>query len=448
MSFSFSFIQHTIVFIFIFIYNCNIVYSSTAFVAPITRDPSTELYTIFISFKTPLQPTNLLLDLGGKFTWFDCTPESYTSTTHHYIPCGTSLCISLASLACSNCFRQSGPGCHNNSCALFPENPVIKNSVLAQALVDSVALTVTNGRNPVGQMGLVPNFVGSCSDNSLLRGLPDGVSGLAGLGRSNYSLPAQVSSVYASPNIFALCLPGVSSASSGAAFFNTGGPYYFLPGIDLSSHLIYTPLILNPVGFTIITYYGHPSDEYFINVTSININGKPVEFNRSLLTIDDNGFGGTRLSTVTPYTTLETSIYNAFVQVFVNESAALNLTATDPVSPFEVCYAASDVYSTPLGPAFPVIDLVMHSEDVFWRIAGANSMVSVAREDEEGGDVWCLGFVDGGEKPRSSVVIGGHQMEDNLLQFDLVSMRLGFTSSVLVHDTNCASFNFTDDPGV
>ncbi|MFS7930801.1 putative nepenthesin [Helianthus anomalus] len=442
-----SLIQFTLIFFIIFLHNSKTVTSSTSFIAPITRDPSTELYTITIYFKTPLQSTNLLLDLGAKFTWIDCTPDSYTSTTHRYIPCGTNLCASLTSLSCSNCFRPTGPGCHNNSCALFPENPVIKNTVVAQALIDYFALNVTDGRNP-GQLGVVPDFVASCSDNSLLRGLPDGVSGLAGLGRSNYSLPAQVSSVYASPNIFALCLPGVSSASSGSAFFNTGGPYYFFPGIDLSSHLVYTPLILNPIGFTIITYYGHPSDEYFINVTSININGKPLEINPSLLTIDDNGFGGTRLSTVTPYTTLETSIYNAFTQAFVNESAALNLTVTDAVSPFEVCYAASDVYSTPLGPAFPVIDLVMHSEDVFWRISGANTMVSVAREDEDGGDVWCLGFVDGGEKPRTSVVIGGHQMEDNLLQFDLVSMRLGFSSSVLVHDTNCASFNFTDDPGV
>ncbi|KAK9055782.1 hypothetical protein SSX86_026867 [Deinandra increscens subsp. villosa] len=440
-----SILPFAIFFFFVF-YSFNFADSSTAFVAPITRDQSTELYTISIYFKTPLESTDLLLDLGGKFTWIDCTPDSYASITHHYIPCGTNLCNSLSSLACSNCFRPSGPGCHNNSCALFPENPVIRNAILAQALVDSFALATTDG-GACGQLAVVPNFVASCSDDELLVGLPEGVSGLAGLGRSNYSLPAQVSSVYASPNIFALCLPGPSTTSPGPAFFNTGGPYYFSPGVDLSSHLVYTPLILNSIGFTIITYYGHPSDEYFIGLTSININGKRIEFDRSLLTINDKGFGGTRLSTVTPYTTLETSIYNAFVTAFVNESAALNLTVTDPVSPFEVCYAASDVYSTRLGPAFPVVDLVMHSEDVFWRIFGANSMVRIDGEEEGGGgDVWCLGFVDGGERPRTSVVIGGRQMEDNLLQFDLVSMRLGFSSSVLAHNTNCGGFNFTEDP--
>lgn len=321
---------------------------------------------------------------------------------------------------------------------------MIRNSILAQALVDSAALTTTDGRSP-GQLGVVPNFVLSCSDDSLLQGLSEEVSGLAGLGRSNFSLPAQVSSVYASPNLFALCLPNPSSPSPGSAIFNSAGPYYFSPGIDLSSHLLYTPLILNPVGFTMITYARRPSDEYFIGVTSITVNGKPVEFNHKLLSINKDGFGGTRLSTVTPYTVLESSIYRAFTKAFVNESAALNLTVTDPEDPFDVCYVASDVLSTRLGPAFPTIDLVMHSEDVFWRIFGANSMVKVWAED---GDRWCLGFVNGGEDPRTSVVIGGHQMEDNLLQFDLVSERLGFSSSVLVHNTNCASFNFSEDPAL
>lgn len=67
-------------------------------------------------------------------------------------------------------------------------------------------------------------------------------------------------------------------------------------------------------------------------------------------------------------------------------------------------------------------------------------MVRIYRD---GVDVWCLGFLDGGAHPKSSIVIGGHQMEDNLLQFDLESKILGFTSSVLVHGTMCANFNFT-----
>ncbi|KAK1368878.1 hypothetical protein POM88_034970 [Heracleum sosnowskyi] len=54
-----------------------------------------------------------------------------------------------------------------------------------------------------------------------------------------------------------------------------------------------------------------------------------------------------------------------------------------------------------------------------WRFYGANAMVSVNKE------VLCLAFVDGGLEPRTSVVIRGHQMENYLIEFDLVSSKLG-----------------------
>ncbi|CAI9297122.1 unnamed protein product [Lactuca saligna] len=76
-------------------------------------------------------------------------------------------------------------------------------------------------------------------------------------------------------------------------------------------------------------------------------------------------------------------------------------------SPSDVCYLVSEVSSTWLWSAFLTIDLVMHSEDVCWKMSGANSMVRVTGEDEDE-DLWCLGFVDSGENPRSYVVIGGH----------------------------------------
>ncbi|GJT41578.1 basic 7S globulin-like protein [Tanacetum coccineum] len=182
----------TLITIFFLINHFTIINSSTSFVAEIQRDESTSLYTLLLSLKTPLQPTTLLLDLSSKYSWIDCSAGAYISSTHHYIPCDSHKCNSLTSLACSNCFDQPGPGCHNNSCGLFPENPVIKNTVLAQALVDTVGLSVTDGYSVTGEVGIVPNFVLSCSDTSLLRGLPEGVSGLAGLGRFNYSLPSQV----------------------------------------------------------------------------------------------------------------------------------------------------------------------------------------------------------------------------------------------------------------
>ena len=71
---------------------------------------------------------------------------------------------------------------------------------------------------------------------------------------------------------------------------------------------------------------------------------------------------------------------------------------------------------------------------VNWRIHGANSMVRVSK------NVMCLGFVDGGAKARESIVLGGLQIEDNFLEFDLTTSRLGFSSSLLPRGASCSNF--------
>ncbi|GMN48769.1 hypothetical protein TIFTF001_017946 [Ficus carica] len=104
-------------------------------------------------------------------------------------------------------------------------------------------------------------------------------------------------------------------------------PCAFSSDIDLSGLLVYTPLLLNPLSTTVITY-PWPSDAYFIGLTSIKVNGKTVALNQTLLRIDDEfGIGWTKLSTATSYTVLETYIYRAFTELFIKESSALNLTA-------------------------------------------------------------------------------------------------------------------------
>ncbi|KAI5680305.1 hypothetical protein M9H77_01532 [Catharanthus roseus] len=311
---------------------------------------------------------------------------------------------------------------------------------IGDILIDSIALPKTDGRNP-GGLAVDSDFVFSCGNTRLLKGLANGVTGLAALGRFNFSLPAQLSRAFSSPLIFALCLPRSTSSGNGVAFFNSAGPYSFLPGIDLSKSLIYTPLILNPYGGTVITYVLRPSDEYFIGVTAVKVNGKAVPLNQTLLIINqENGFGGTKITTSTPYTILHTSIYKAVTEAFVRESALFNLTQTTPLKPFNICFAGDRIPSTRTGPAVPTIDLVLQKDEVFWRIFGSNSMVRLKRN---GQDVLCLGFVDGGSDPRTSIVIGGYQIEDNLLQFDLGLNRLGFSSSLLFRGTTWSNFNFT-----
>ncbi|KAG8370713.1 hypothetical protein BUALT_Bualt13G0011900 [Buddleja alternifolia] len=277
-------------------------------------------------------------------------------------------------------------------------------------LVDNFALSSTTkpGRPRPGSK-LVFACTVPVADSKIYRGLARGSAGLAALGRFNYSIPAQVSRSFSTPLIFSLCLPS-SSEASGLALFNS-------PRIDLSKSLIYTPLITAPIGSDTQVYIVSQSPEYYIGLTAIKVNGKSIPLNRSLLAITELGHGGVKISTSRAYSVLHTSVFNALRDAFVKESSKLNLTLIEPLEPFKVCYVAEKMEITRGGPAVPIIDLVLQSERLFWRIYRSNSMVRVRIGNV---DAWCLGFVDGGDDPRTSIIIGGHQFEDNLLEFDFI----------------------------
>ncbi|KAI6683763.1 hypothetical protein NL676_029676 [Syzygium grande] len=181
---------------------------------------------------------------------------------------------------------------------------------------------------------------------------------MAGLGRTRISLPSQFFASFSFDRKFTICLSS-SSSSSGVAFFGSVS-YMMLPGIDVSKSLIYTPLTINPAT------------------------------------------GGTKISIVNPYTMMQTSIYGAVVRAFMKElSQVLRVTL---VKPFGACFDLNSFTSTRVGPGVPQIDLVLQSSNVIWTMFRANSIVQ-AKES-----VLCLGFVDGGLSPRTSIVIGGHQL--------------------------------------
>ncbi|CAN1309592.1 Probable aspartic proteinase GIP2 [Linum perenne] len=146
------------------------------------------------------------------------------------------------------------------------------------------------------------------------------------------------------------------------------------------------------------------------------------------------------LSTVDPYTVMEASIYSAVTAAFVEAAAARNITRrARAVAPFEICYETKGITPTRLGYAVPTVDLVMlnRGSSISLSLFGANTMVQVSD------DVACLGFVNGGSGARSAIVVGGYQMENNLVEFDLAGSRIGFSGSLLGRRTTCGNFNFT-----
>ncbi|CAL0316164.1 unnamed protein product [Lupinus luteus] len=398
--------------------------TETTLVAPIFKDKSTNLFTLSVNLKTPLRRTNLFIDLGFFFPWIICD-ANYNSSSFRQIPtndhCSSCDDVGMGGLSCSNCsmFNPPDPACNPNIfvCDGNPEDPLGKGLPSigrGLALIDTLALpTTTNNSSILGPLIPISNF--TSYSPQLFKALPKHITGLASFVRSKLSLQTQFSTALSTPNIVSLCFPSSPKLNGpGLAFFGSNGPYYALSSssskIDLSKFLTYTPLIVNPVAF---------------GDTKIN-----YRMAQLLLTLVWN----------LPFSKLS--------ELFVKEatSSPFNLRVTTPLKPFNVCYHAPDLTITTAGPSVPTVDLVLHEKDVVWRIVGANSMVRV--KNKNGVNLWCLGFVDGGVKnnlvnekhnQKTPIVIGGKQLEDNLIQFDIESDRFGFTSSLLSRSLSCTN---------
>ncbi|KAL8155391.1 gamma conglutin 1-like [Apium graveolens] len=402
-------------------------FQPNALVLPVTKDTATALHVTNIHKGTPLVATPLLVDLNNKFLWFNCE-KNYTSATYQFPLCHSTQCARVGNHYCHKCSAPARPGCHNDTCGVMNTNPLTHWNVLGELGQDSVSIQVGRGQNS-GLYVDVPQFIFSCAPSRLLgEALPTDVVGVAGLGHNSVSIPHQLASHFGFRPKFGLCLTS-SNTRNGVIFFGKG-PYELDPGMSTVSRPI--------VGYTPITI-GHRGG-YHIQVTAISINNKPLPFDMSSFFRNKRGsFVKALISTTTPYTSLHHSIFMATTKFFADQlSWAPQI--QPPISPFGVCFNSSYISGSWMGPAAPSINLVLRNGNVSWTISGANSLV-LARPN-----IYCLGFVDGGIRPRDPIVIGSYQLENNLLEFDLARSRLGFSNSLLLKRTSCATFNFTSTP--
>ncbi|KAF7852290.1 hypothetical protein BT93_L4584 [Corymbia citriodora subsp. variegata] len=274
---------------------------------------------------------------------------------------------------------------------------------VSQLTYKDFSLYWTNGRFRTGSMGF-SQWYASSAPPSLLQSLPKEA---IGVGAFSWK--------------FALCLPS-SSRARGVILFGDG-PYYLLPppNFDAAGVLSYTPL------------YGDPTSlGYFINLTGISVNGKAINVARNAFDFHVNA--SARLSSIVPYTTLRSDIYNVFLKNF--KKAARGIAQAQKVAPFSLCFNTTAIRSRGHMLRIPHINFMLGNGEQ-WTVDRSNSIKQVNN------DVGCLAFVDGGEMTKQAVVIGTYQMENNFLLFDLDQSRLGFSSSLLPHGTSCGGFNFT-----
>ncbi|KAF2309493.1 hypothetical protein GH714_003246 [Hevea brasiliensis] len=396
---------------------------------------------------TPLAKKNFAVDLGGQHFWMDCDDGQYVSSSFKQSLCGSAPC-SVAKATCDGaCFPgYNRPGCNKEKCHVNIDNTLIGGGFdVGFISLDKISIQSTEGSKYGPYVG-ISDFIFACANDRGVGNLARGANGMVGLGSNQIALPTQLSSAFGGSfrRNFAICLPSTSK-SNGVIFFGDS-PYVFYPGyntskaIDVSPRFQHTKLYINTAftGSSVVTR-GPPSPDYFVKVTSIMVNKKPIRVNSTLLEFKKTGKGGTKISTVEPYTKLETTIHRALVKAFDKEIAVWNVSKVAPVAPFTDCYTIGNMGMTILGIGVPDIAFVFeNNKNLYWEMYGANSMVEMSR------DVVCLGFLDAGDEPiiTTPIVIGAHQLQDNLLQFDLASNRLAFTSTLLLEEVECSNFKF------
>ncbi|XP_027338204.1 basic 7S globulin 2-like [Abrus precatorius] len=395
------------------------------FTLGIKKDQETNLFYASVGIGTPRHNFNLVIDLAGENLWYDCDTH-YNSSSYTPISCRSKRCPEDICVSCDGPFK---PGCTNNTCHATASNP-LANSIFGGELGDDIVfLSKQKISGLLTSCIEVDGFSSFRNNDSALFHLPKTSKGVLGLSKSQLALPAQLALANNLPHKFSLCLP----SSNNLGFTNL---LVREQPQEVSKFLQTTPLIVNPVSTGPISVAGVPSNEYFIDVKAVKIDGHVVNLKPSLLSIDNKGNGGTKISPMSPFTELQSSVYKTFIRDFLKNASDRRLKRVASVPPFEACFDSSSVGNSASGFAMPTIDLVLPG-GMEWKIHGANSMVMAKK------NVACLAIVDGGKEPKmsfvkASIVIGGYQLQDNLLVFDVASSKLSFSSSLLLHNTSCS----------
>uniref|UniRef100_A0A453GK21 Peptidase A1 domain-containing protein n=1 Tax=Aegilops tauschii subsp. strangulata TaxID=200361 RepID=A0A453GK21_AEGTS len=201
-----------------------------------------------------------------------------------------------------------------------------------------------------------------------------------------------------------------------------------VPWPQFTQSMPYTPLV---------TKGGSPA--HYISARFIEVGDTRVPVSEGALAT-----GGVMLSTRLPYAVLRRDVYRPLVDAFTKALAAQHANgapvarAVEPVAPFGVCYDTKTLGNNLGGYWVPNVGLAVDGGSD-WAMTGKNSMVDVKPGTA------CVAFVEmkgveAGDGRAPAAILGGAQMEDFVLDFDMEKKRLGF--SRLPQFTGCSSFNF------
>ncbi|XP_040375825.1 chitinase CLP-like [Oryza brachyantha] len=399
-------------------------------VSRITQDFNTSLYTVSIKNGAPL-----VVDLAGSLVWSTCP------STHSTVPCQSGTCGAASQQGPPRCRyvdggwfwsgREPGSRC---VCTAHPFNPVTGKCSTGDLTGFAMSANTTNGTDLLYPEALTA--VGACAPERLLASLPQAAAGVAGFSATPLSLPSQLAAQRGFGNRFALCLPVFAAFGDTPVYlpnYNPSGPF------DYTKRIQQTPFLTNP-----------RTPGYYLPVKGISVSWRgpsvPVSLPAGALDLDvRTGRGGVVLSTVTPNAVMRPDVFRAFAKAFdtvvVRDSGGRMAREAPGHRRFELCYggAGGTSFTFPMmkwtGIDAPAITLQLGAGATGnWTILNSNYL----RE-------WsCVGVVEMGPEGmpvdgEPAVVLGGVQLENVLLVFDLDKRTLGFSRLLEWDLTSCYS---------
>nr|AGV54695.1 basic 7S globulin [Phaseolus vulgaris] len=305
------------------------------FILPIKKDPATNLFYTSVGVGTPRHNFDLTIDLAGENLWYDCNTH-YNSSSYRPIACGSKQCPDVGCVGCNGPFK---PGCTNNTCPANTINPLAKFIFGGGLAEDFIFIVQQKVSGLLSSCIDTDGFTSFTNDESPLNGLPKNSRGIIGLSESQFVFPMHL--LLAGKQLRLMGRLGtknlpffiLTSREKGAWRLAPSGPS--LNSQPLFANLFFDVFTRNP------SVEGFPTKEHFTPLGAVQIDGKVVNLKPSLLAIDNKGNGGTNLSTMSPFTELQTTGYKTFIRVFIKKASDRRLKGMVTVAPWEACYGST-----------------------------------------------------------------------------------------------------------